>query len=260
MSHCDRLQGNIVFLISICLMRWLRQPWRSTSTRSQPSEKEQVSKSNELKIPTDSYEEDQLHTWSTSISVQLERMKQYQDSKTWSAWPCRMTMCKIRRKMGSCTAISEWNAFRPDLGRIVQSRNYKIPLNFGLWWPCMIKKRLETMDTELSTVEDCSETSYWLDDEKSEFQSMEQCCGKVISHQESIAKQSLSWEESGKGFSVEGSRTMLQRRLLQFQSWHSRLETGNRSSSNSQRRKGRSSSPASYSKAKHTLGERRQKG
>ena len=35
--HRDRLQGNIIFLISICLMRWLRQPWRSSSTRSQPS-------------------------------------------------------------------------------------------------------------------------------------------------------------------------------------------------------------------------------
>ena len=36
--HRDRLQGSTIFLISICLMRWLRQPWRSFSTRSQISE------------------------------------------------------------------------------------------------------------------------------------------------------------------------------------------------------------------------------
>ena len=54
----DRLQGNIIFLISICMMRWLRQPWRSSSTRSRLSEKKsKVSKSNELKILTDSYDE-----------------------------------------------------------------------------------------------------------------------------------------------------------------------------------------------------------
>ena len=43
--------------------RWLRQPWRSFSTRSQISDKEQVSKSSVLKNTTDSYEEDRLCTW-----------------------------------------------------------------------------------------------------------------------------------------------------------------------------------------------------
>ena len=58
--HRDRLQGSLNFMISICLMLWLRQQWRSLSTRSQNSEKEQVSKSSELRIPTDSYEEDKI--------------------------------------------------------------------------------------------------------------------------------------------------------------------------------------------------------
>ena len=31
-------------------------------------------------------------------------------------------------------------------------------------------------NNELSTIENCSETSYWSDDEKSEFQSPERCC------------------------------------------------------------------------------------
>ena len=36
--HRDRLEGSLIFLISICFMRWLRQPWRSISARSQTSE------------------------------------------------------------------------------------------------------------------------------------------------------------------------------------------------------------------------------
>ena len=36
--YCDRLQGSLIFLISICFMRWLRQPWRSIPARSQTSE------------------------------------------------------------------------------------------------------------------------------------------------------------------------------------------------------------------------------
>ena len=40
LRHRHRFQGSRIFLISICLMRWLRQPWRSISTRSQTSEKE----------------------------------------------------------------------------------------------------------------------------------------------------------------------------------------------------------------------------
>ena len=36
--HRDRLQGSTIFLTSICLMRWLRQPWRSFSKRRHISE------------------------------------------------------------------------------------------------------------------------------------------------------------------------------------------------------------------------------
>ena len=31
--HRDRLEESLIFMISICLMRWLRQPWRSISAR-----------------------------------------------------------------------------------------------------------------------------------------------------------------------------------------------------------------------------------
>ena len=36
-NQLTNLWGSTIFLISICLMRWLRQPWRSFSTRSQTS-------------------------------------------------------------------------------------------------------------------------------------------------------------------------------------------------------------------------------
>ena len=36
-------------------------------------------------------------------------------------------------------------------------------------------------------------------------------------------KENLRWHESGRVFSVEGTRTMFQRRLMQFQSWHKAL-------------------------------------
>ena len=119
--HRDRLRDSLNFLFSFCLMRWLRQPWRSFSTRNQISGKEQVSKSSELKIATDSYEEDKLRTWVMGISVQPERMKQYKISQICSLWVCRMTMFNIFDvRWGSCTINSKRNAFRRDPGRITQ--------------------------------------------------------------------------------------------------------------------------------------------
>ena len=37
--HPDRLRGDVIFLTTICLMQWLRLPWRSFSTRTFTSEK-----------------------------------------------------------------------------------------------------------------------------------------------------------------------------------------------------------------------------
>ena len=68
--------------------------------------------------------------------------------------------------------------------------------------------------TELWTIKDSCKTSHWSDDENSKLQSPERCCGTRISYQESRRKQSQRWEESGSVFSVEGTWTMFQRRLL----------------------------------------------
>ena len=45
------------------------------------------------------------------------------------------------------------------------------------------------------------------------------CCGKRISHQASKRKESLRSEARGRVFSVEGTWTMFQRRLMQLQWW-----------------------------------------
>ena len=102
---------------------------------------------------------------------------------------------------------------------IVQVKNGKILFNFRLCWLCMIKKRRAKPGAELSTIEDSCKTSHSSDDENSKLQSPERCCGKGSSHQR--VKSSRAPGNSGKG----------------------------------QRRKGRSSSAASHSKAKQTDGE-----
>ena len=94
-------------------------------------------------------------------------------------WRCPRFRCE----MGSCPIICEWNAFRPDPGRIVEFRSSS---DFdGIVWSRSCSKQ---WDTKLSTTAKCSETSYWSNDEKSEFQSPERCCGTGISYQESQGK------------------------------------------------------------------------
>ena len=105
---------------------------------------------------------------------------------------------------------------------------------------------------ELLTSEDSCKTSYWSDDENSKFQSMERYCGKGISHQVSKSKESLRWEESGRVFSVAGTRSSHPRGdSCSFS--HDTKVPG--TSGKGQKRQGRSSSPASHSKAKQTDGE-----
>ena len=96
--------------------------------------KEWVSKSNALKNTTCSYEGDKLHTWSMSISVQLELMKQYKDSQICSLLVYRVTTSKIPTSEGimhhyqwvKCLEIWSW--------KDCTSQNYRILLNFRLCW------------------------------------------------------------------------------------------------------------------------------
>ena len=93
--HRCRLQGEETSPTTICLMRWSRLHWKSFSTRRPISEREQVSKSSVLKNTTDSYEEDKMRRWSTSICLQPELTKPYKDSQICSVHVCRMTTSKI---------------------------------------------------------------------------------------------------------------------------------------------------------------------
>ena len=143
--HRDRLWREPISLTSICLMRWLRLHWKSFSTRRHISRNEQVSKSSELRIPTDSYEGDELLTWSMSISVQPDFFSSTRTFSFVRKKDYRMTMFKISTSDGikhywqqaRCLQMWSWKDCR--------SQNYRIPFNFGLWWHCMIKKLLETL-------------------------------------------------------------------------------------------------------------------
>ena len=80
LTNRDRLQGSTIFLTSICLMRWLRQPWRSFSKRSH------ISENSKCRRAASSYirpilTRNKLRSWLTSISVQPELMKHYKDSQ-----------------------------------------------------------------------------------------------------------------------------------------------------------------------------------
>ena len=66
------------------------------------------------RIPTDSHEEDKLRTWSTSISVQPELMKQCKDSQLCSFWvrfrvpgPCRAAILDCRTIHGILRVLEE---------------------------------------------------------------------------------------------------------------------------------------------------------
>ena len=83
--HRDRLWSELISLTSICLMRWLRLPWKKGSQHAHSLPKNSKCRRAACsEVTTYSYEEDKLRTWSMSISVQPELMKQYKDSQTCS--------------------------------------------------------------------------------------------------------------------------------------------------------------------------------
>ena len=125
--------------------------------------------------------------------------------------------------MGSCTVTSQWNALRYYPGRIVQVKITEFCSTsdcVGFVWS---RNGSKQWTDKLCTIENGCKTSCWSDDENSKLQGPERSCGHGMRHQESKRKESLRWEESGRVFSVGGTWTMFQRRLMWFQSWHPRL-------------------------------------
>ena len=108
----------------------------------------------------------------------------------------------------------EWHAVRPDPGRIVQVKITEFRSTSdcdGFVWSGSCSR--QWWDTELSTIENCSETPHF---DKSEPQSPERCCGKGFSHQESKRRKTTPAvkRKVGECFQWKAPRTMFQRRLL----------------------------------------------
>ena len=116
--------------------------------------------------------------------------------------------------------LSEWNALRCDPERIAQVKIWKLCSTSDCDGIVRSRNCSKQWNAELFTIEDICKTSYWSNEENSKLHGSERSCGQRISHQESKRKESLRWEESVRVFSVEGTRTMFQWRLMQFQSWH----------------------------------------
>ena len=119
----------------------------------------------------------------------------------------------FRCKMVSCTGNSKRNAFRRDPGSIIQVKITDFSTS-DCDGPVWSRRCTKQWNTELSTVQNCSETSSCSDDGKSKLQSPKRCCGTRISYQESRRKQSQRWDESGSVFLWKAHGQVFQRRLM----------------------------------------------
>ena len=154
LRHLDRLQGSTNFLISICLMRWLRQPWRSFSTRrsnflKRVSVEEQRAQKDDRflrgrQIPYIIYEYFRA-TGGSWTSTRTLNSVQY----TLTQWRCS----RFRRQMRSCFIICEWNALRYDPGWIVQVKITEF-CSISDFDGTVRSRNCANQGAELSTIED----------------------------------------------------------------------------------------------------------
>ena len=155
----DRLQGDQISPITICLMRWLRLHWRRFSWVC-TSRKEYVSKSNELKNTTDSDEGDKLHTWSMSIFEPPELLKLY---KNYQICPYTFTKWwhwRFRYKVGPSSISRTWNSYGNCPGRFlhVKIAGFRSASHcIGFVWSRNFSKKKWT--AEPLQIEDFSKTS-----------------------------------------------------------------------------------------------------
>ena len=140
--HRDWLQGSLIFLTSMCLMRWLRQPWRSISPMCS-SGKELVSKSSEVRIADRFFRGRQIKHMIHEYFSATGAYEAVQGLSTLFPEVYRLTTSKISTSDGimlyylwvKCPPIWSW--------KDCTSQNWKVLLNIRLWWHCMIKKLLE---------------------------------------------------------------------------------------------------------------------
>ena len=180
-------------------MRWLRLHWKSFSTRQSTFRQKQLSKSNELKILTDSYEEDEyfratgacetVQGLADLVSMTLQNDDVQDFDVRWDHAPL---------------AVSEMPS-DPMLEGLYKSKSQNSAQLRTVMTLCDQEVARNNGTQNYQQLENCSETSYWSDAEKSEFESPERCCGTGFNHQESKRKQSQCWKESGRVFSVEST-------------------------------------------------------
>ena len=131
-----------IFLISICLIRWLRQPWSSLSTRSHIFGKESVSKSRVRTNTNDSHEEDKF---STSISRATEAYEAVQGLAYLIIIYLQITITKILTNNEIMHCCQWVKCLQTRVYKDCTSQSYRILLNFKLCGLCTIEKPLWTM-------------------------------------------------------------------------------------------------------------------
>ena len=137
LRHRNRLQGEEISMIMICLMLWLRLRRRDFSTSIFASETEWVSKSSVAQKYDQFLRGRQIAymIYGHFRATGAYELVQY----TFTEWWCP----RFRHSMGSSSTISKWYAFSCDPGRIVQVKITGLCSASGPSWLCTIKKPFE---------------------------------------------------------------------------------------------------------------------
>ena len=201
---CVTSQGSLIFLTSICLMRWLRQPWRRFSPMC-TSGKELVSKSSELSIPDRFFRGRQIahmlheHFSATGACEAVQGLS--------TLFPISLQNDDVQdfdvRWDHVLLSVSEMPS------DMILERLYKSKLENSVQHQTVMAlydQEVARNNLTPNYQQDSCKTSYWSDDENSKLQSLERCCGKESSHQESKKEGKLTLR--GKWESVFSGRHM----------------------------------------------------
>ena len=134
LRHLDRLWGETIFPDYDMLDAMIASALEGLLGGHVHFRGGRVSWGGVLRILADSYVEEKLLTWSTSISVQPELMKRWKDSHICSLSVCRMTTSKTSTFDG--IKLYYQLATRPRKWSDFSSQNYRTLFSFRLFWLC----------------------------------------------------------------------------------------------------------------------------
>ena len=126
-----------------CLMRWLRMHWEDFLTSTFTFAREQVSKSSVLRIPTDSFVGDQVHT--LRISVQPKPTERHKESQICSPYVYGMMTSKISTLNGIKLCYQRAKYLQMWSWKDCTSQNHRTLFSFRLSWLCTIEKLLNSI-------------------------------------------------------------------------------------------------------------------